>query len=218
MARFLRLLGFDIGRGVRFAGVCVGEPLRVDDGAVVGPDVRLGCNVVVGAGSLLRARARLRHRVTLGERCVVGEAATLENITVGDRTVVESEVLCLGAGGGAIAVGNDSYLGVRTVLDWSDVLTIGSCVHVAGPSTALWTHSSVRQAAAGCAVGEKSLRTTGPVEIEDNSYVGCNCTIYPGVRVGKRAVVLPNSAVNRDVLDDTMVGGVPALPVGRPSA
>ena len=50
-----------------------------------------------------------------------------------------------------------------------------------------------------------------PVVIGDNVYIGGNCTIYPGVKIGPHAVVAPNSAVAHEVLPGTMVGGVPAL-------
>ena len=39
--------------------------------------------------------------------------------------------------------------------------------------------------------------------------------ILPGVNIGKNAVVAAGSVVNRDVLDFTVVAGVPAKPIKK---
>jgi acetyltransferase-like isoleucine patch superfamily enzyme len=62
---------------------------------------------------------------------------------------------------------------------------------------------------------EKPIRfagnlTKGPIIIEDNVWIGANCTIADGVRIGKDAVVAANSVVIHDVAPYDIVGGVPA--------
>ncbi|NBC08454.1 MAG: hypothetical protein GVY26_14765, partial [Bacteroidetes bacterium] len=57
---------------------------------------------------------------------------------------------------------------------------------------------------------EVDCRPVAPVVIEDNVYIGGNCTIYPGVKIGHHSVIAPNSAVTKDVVPYSMVGGVPA--------
>ena len=51
---------------------------------------------------------------------------------------------------------------------------------------------------------------TGRVEIGANSMLGANCTILPGVRVGKGASVSAMSLVNCDIPAGQTWGGVPA--------
>jgi acetyltransferase-like isoleucine patch superfamily enzyme len=46
--------------------------------------------------------------------------------------------------------------------------------------------------------------------IEDNVYIGGNCTIYPGITIHHHSIVAPNSAVTKDVPSHSMLGGVPA--------
>jgi acetyltransferase-like isoleucine patch superfamily enzyme len=53
-------------------------------------------------------------------------------------------------------------------------------------------------------------RPTSFIIIENNVYVGGNCTIYPGITIHHHSVIAPNSAVTKDVPPYTMVGGVPA--------
>lgn len=50
----------------------------------------------------------------------------------------------------------------------------------------------------------------GPIKIEDDVWIGANCTILEGVTIGKGAVIGANSLVNKNVEPYTVVGGVPA--------
>ena len=210
VAWMLRLWGHQLGPEVRFVGTEVSDDTVIERGAHIGVGVRIGPRVHVSQGVRVRAEVVLQNDVVLGQGSTVLSRCQLSRITVGRESVLCSELLCMGHGEGQISVGTHSYLGPRCVLDWSDNLTIGDFVHVSGPSTAFWTHSSVEQALHGDVLEDKRRRWTLPVKIEDHVYIGGNCTIYPGVTVGHHCIVLPNSAVNRDVPSGTMVGGVPA--------
>lgn len=48
------------------------------------------------------------------------------------------------------------------------------------------------------------------ITIEEDVWIGANCTITKGVTIGKGAIVAANSCVNRDVPEYAIVGGVPA--------
>jgi len=48
------------------------------------------------------------------------------------------------------------------------------------------------------------------VTIENDVWIGANCVITPGVKVGYGAVVAAGSVVTKDVLPNSIVGGVPA--------
>ena len=48
------------------------------------------------------------------------------------------------------------------------------------------------------------------VVIKRNAWIGAGATILPGVTVGENAVVAAGAVVNKDVPDNTVVGGIPA--------
>jgi acetyltransferase-like isoleucine patch superfamily enzyme len=50
----------------------------------------------------------------------------------------------------------------------------------------------------------------GKVHIKSGSWIGRNAVIMPGVIIGHNAVVGANSVVTKNVLDNSVVGGVPA--------
>lgn len=49
--------------------------------------------------------------------------------------------------------------------------------------------------------------TRGPIIIEDDVWIGANCTITDGVRVGKGAVIGANTVVVKDVAPYEIIGG-----------
>ena len=62
-------------------------------------------------------------------------------------------------------------------------------------------------------IGERipiSGNVLAPVRIENDVWIGANCIITPGVIVGEGAIIAAGSVVTKDVLANSVVGGVPA--------
>ena len=55
----------------------------------------------------------------------------------------------------------------------------------------------------------------GKVVIGKESYIGSNCTILCGVRIGERAIIGAHSLVNTDIPDEAVAYGVPAKVMGN---
>ena len=53
-----------------------------------------------------------------------------------------------------------------------------------------------------------------PVCIKERAHIGANAVILPGVTIGADAIVAAGAVVSRDVMPGTVVGGVPAKPIG----
>ncbi|WP_239639207.1 DapH/DapD/GlmU-related protein [Streptococcus parauberis] len=84
-------------------------------------------------------------------------------------------------------------------------ITIGSHTMI-GPNVTL---------IAGTHPLETQLRKEGyqynlPVFIGENSWLGANVTVLPGVTIGNNVVVGANSLVTKDIPDNTLVMGSPA--------
>ena len=50
-----------------------------------------------------------------------------------------------------------------------------------------------------------------PITIGNDVWIGGNCTILPGVTIGNNVVVAAGAVVTRDVPDNCVVGGIPAV-------
>lgn len=178
----------------------IGKKVVFSKDLICGKNCNIGDNVIIG------------REVVLGDGVKIGKHAFVEKVEIAENSCIEGRVIFTGHGKGRIKIGKESYIGICNVLDWSNDIIIGDYVHIAGPSTGIWTHSSVPTCLNGIPLSNQSesVRPTAAVHIESNSWIGGNCTIYPGVRIGHHSIVAPNSAVTKDVPPYSMVGGVPA--------
>lgn len=108
-----------------------------------------------------------------------------------------------------LVCGDHVWIGENTVLDASGGLTIGSHTTLA-VGALVWSHAS---ALANLMLDNRSGNpwiVRQPTRIGSGCYIGGPCSIYPGVTIGDRVIVLPMSTVTEDVPDNVMVGGSPA--------
>ena len=54
-----------------------------------------------------------------------------------------------------------------------------------------------------------------PIAIGEDSWLGANVTVLPGVTVGKRCIIGAGSVVTKAVPDDSVYAGNPARPIGK---
>ena len=192
--------------------------LKLRNKILVGKGCKIDKDFTYGKDIILKDYVKIGANVMLGSNVIIGDCVKFSNIQISDNTHVDGHVETTGDGNGFIKIGQECYIGKYTILDWSDNIEIGDFVHIAGPSTALWTHTSRDMCFNSIPLkssNRASYRPTSPIKIESNVYIGCNCTLYPGITVGHHSIIAPNSAVSGDVESYTMVGGVPARPIKR---
>jgi maltose O-acetyltransferase len=106
-----------------------------------------------------------------------------------------------------IKIGEDTIIGDHAFLDGRDKLIIGNHVDIA---SSVMIYNSEHDLSK-----DDFSAITAPVEIEDYVFIGPRVTIMPGVKIGKGAVVAGGAVVTKDVDTFTIVGGVPAKPIGE---
>ena len=106
-----------------------------------------------------------------------------------------------------VVIGPDSLINRGCVLDARGPLRIGAHVSVS-PNVVILTTQHI-------ADHPDFITETKPVAIHDYAWIGMRAMIMPGVTIGEGAVVAAGSVVTRDVPPYTIVGGVPARPIGR---
>lgn len=65
-------------------------------------------------------------------------------------------------------------------------------------------------------IAGQGQRVKGPIIIEDNVWIGANCVVTSGVRIGRGSVVGAGSVVTHDVPPFSIATGVPAVARSRP--
>lgn len=110
-------------------------------------------------------------------------------------------------GSGVITFGKGSFCGERCIFGVNEKITIGEKVLIAPHVTIRDTDH--RSYEIDVAIIEQGIETS-PVVIGDNVWIGHGAVILKGVKIGNGAIVAAGSVVNKDVAENTIVGGIPA--------
>lgn len=104
-------------------------------------------------------------------------------------------------------------LGDNVDLAWGVIITTGGGVEI-GARTLVGYRTII--SSANHMIPENKGRIFGSghipqkVIIGNDVWIGANCTIVAGVKIGEGAVIAAGSVVTKDVLPYTIVGGIPA--------
>lgn len=159
--------------------------------------IHLGHGAKIARNVALRANSRLEPGISIGDRCTIQDGALLNAsegfVHVGERSWIGP--FCVVYGNGGVRIGRDVMIAAH------------SCITSVGHR-----HDEL----------ERPMMAQGidvrPVTIADDVWIGMNCTILPGVSIGRGAIVAAGAVVRRDVAPYSIVAGVPAREVGRRGA
>ena len=182
---------------VRLARVArAGRGVHLDSGVLLSypQRIHLGHGARIARNVALRANSPLDPAISIGDQCMVQDGALLNAsegfVHVGDRTWIGP--FCVIYGNGGVRVGRDVMVAAH------------SCITSVGHRH---DELHIPMMAQGIEVG--------PVTIEDDVWIGMNCTILPGVTIGRGAIVAAGAVVRGNVAPFTIVGGVPAREIGQ---
>lgn len=106
-----------------------------------------------------------------------------------------------------IRVGEGTIIGYRTFIDGRDKVTIGNHTDIASE---VMIYSSEHDISS-----DDFHAILAPVTIGDYVFIGPRAIILAGVTIGDGAIVAAGAVVTKDVESGTIVGGVPAKPIGE---
>lgn len=124
----------------------------------------------------------------IGKRVVIYPGVWItpaRNLVLGDDVDLAKDVLITTSGG--VSIGDRVLVGYRT-----QILSVNHSIPPIGVPFPI--------------SGDVYL----PVVIESDVWIGANCVITPGVRIGKGSVIAGGSVVTKDVEQNAIVGGNPA--------
>jgi len=174
-----------------------------------------GAYVAGGVRFRGRDRVSLGRGAVLGRGCVV-DARSLEGIRLGDAVTVDQNAVLRASGvlrnlGVGISVGARTSIGLNNFIHGGGGVQIGeNCL--LGPSVSIFSENHIFEDPSKPVRDQGELRAR--VVIEDDVWIGSGATVLAGVTVGTGAVVAAGAVVTSDVEPYSIVGGVPARPLG----
>lgn len=108
--------------------------------------------------------------------------------------------------GHGIVMGENVFINYNGIFLDGAMIRIGSNVKI-GPDCRLYTP----QHPIGYMARREPHETALPITIGDDTWIGGSVTVCPGVTIGSRCVVAAGSVVTRDIPDDSLAAGNPAV-------
>lgn len=170
-------------------GVIIGYlPERpVPHDLTIGPGARLRSGTIIYAGSSIGARLQTGHSVVIREQNRLGD-----DVSIWSNSIVDYGCQI----GHGVKIHSNCYVAQYTIIGDEAFLAPGVTFAndlVPGDE-------------------ESAALMCGPT-IGDRAQIGVNATILPYVTIGAGAVVGAGSVVTRDIPDDMVAYGAPAVPV-----
>lgn len=174
----------------------------------------------IGAGAWIDRRARIESpaRVRIGTGARVEHGAVIRGNTVDERGVIigpgasVKDYALVNANRGHVRIGERTWIGPYCLIYGNGGVEIGSDVLVAGhTSINTVSHVARRTDIPMNAQGIHSDR----VVVEDDVWIGLNCTILQGVTIGRGSIIGAGAVVTRDIPAGSIALGVPARVVGH---
>lgn len=128
-------------------------------------------------------------------------------ISIGNNVRLDRGIRILAANWAAIQIEDGVKVGLYTVMNGGDSISIGKKALVSG---FVYLQTSMH------GYGDKNLPVQeqgyvhAPVVLEEDAWLGTHVVILPGVTIGKGAVVGSNAVVTKNVEPFCVVGGIPA--------
>jgi acetyltransferase-like isoleucine patch superfamily enzyme len=146
--------------------------------------------------------------VFIGDDVIVYRQQNEEPVVVGQGVELHKDCVIELFPGGGISFGDHTK--VQRCCSFVSALApvnIGSYVQIA-PFCAFYSYD--HGFASAKPIWQQPISTKGPINIEDDVWIGFNVTIVSGVRIGRGAVIAAGAVVTRDVPAGAVAGGVPA--------
>ena len=146
------------------------------------------------------------HADTFIAKTAVIETRLGGSITIGEGTEIMDGVLILSYGGD-IKIGKRCSINPYNILYGHGGLTIGDDVMIAGATMIIPNNHNYSDLTTPLS---KQGSTHKGITIQDNVWIAHGCSILDGVVIETGAIVAAGAVVTKNVLKNTIVGGIPA--------
>ena len=145
----------------------------------------------------------LVNKIYVGTRCFKRKRKLLNSIgfSIGEGTKVVGPIICTGK----LSVGKDTWIGKNFAVNGNGTVVIGDRCDIAPDVTFMTGGHEIGGSERRAGKGQHFSQAVG-----NGVWVGGRVTIFNNVTIGDSCVIAGGACVVHDVLDNSLVGGVPA--------
>ncbi len=195
------------------------KTVKFGNNVLIGKDVKLGKNSIIGSNTVIE------HNVVIGNDCVIGTGVIIKNSFIGDRVVIQDNCKIGQKGFGFIPIKNKNikfpHIGKVVIKD--DVEIASSCTidrgsvddTLIGKNTYLDNQVHIAhnvQIGSNCMIAGQ-VGFAGSSKIGNNVSIGGQAGISGHLKIGNNVKIGGGSGVVKDIKDNQIVMGYPAVPL-----
>lgn len=200
----------NFGKNVNITGINV----QIADNAVIGDDVSIaaetisiGFDSVIEYGSTIKGLGKPMANIFIGDNCFIGFR---NQILVPDFKMLDFSQLHnsgLHSGYKPLEIGYNCWIGQSTILNSTELLSIGNNVRI-GTQSQLWTHVASGELLEGC-----TLYGNNPLILKDNVWIVGGAVISPGLVLEEGSIIMTGSVLTKSTISKHTYAGMPAKDV-----
>lgn len=127
-------------------------------------------------------------------------------IIIEDNVKLDRSIRLLATNDAIIRIGNSTKIGLSTVLNGGDSITIGKKVLISG---FVYIQTSNHKTEGKLDIMNSGYEH-GPITIGDEAWIAAHCTILPSISIGRGSVLASNAVATKDTEDYSINAGIPA--------
>lgn len=189
-------------------GIYYGENVSIGTNVLIEPFVKIGHNVKIGNNSIIKAGSKIGNNCCIGKNCYIGENSVIGGEGIG----VEKGIRGINSNtphiGGVIIKENVEIGPLSNIVSGRIEPTIIEKNTKIGGSVYISHDDHIKENV----VIISGAMICGAVTIGENSYIGPNCTIADGKKIGMSSKVTMGAIVVSKVRDNETVTGNFAVP------
>ena len=190
-----------------------------------GNNVLIGKNVKIGKNSIIGSNSIIEHDVKIGQNCIIGSGVILKNTLLGDGVVIQdnSKIGLKGFGFIPLKVKNFKFPHIGRVIISNDVEIGSGCTIDRGSigDTCIGSNSYLDNQvhiAHNVKIGSNCMIAgqvgfAGSSIIGDKVSIGGQAGVSGHLKIGNNVKVGGGSGVVKDIDDNQVVMGYPAVPL-----
>ena len=183
--------------------VIIGENTEIGENTKIEPFVFIDHDVKIGNDCIISTGARIINNVSIGNNVIIGQNTIIGGIGAAAEKDSDGELITIPHIGGVL-IGNSVEIGALVTVQSGIIepTTIEDNVLIAN-------HVSIAHNGyikSGCILTGSSV-LGGSVEVDKNSWLGLNCTIKNGIKIGKNVLVGMGAVVRKSTKDNVIVAG-----------